>query len=233
MLPQIQALLVLQDRDQRLLAVEKDLAKIPDDEKRASTHLSDDQRAVETAKAAVMANEVAIKSVELDIQTRRQTVVRLKNQQFETRKNEEFSALGHEVTRYEAQVDELETRELELMEKADGLKVVLKAAEAALALTQRGVDQELSELRERAANRRAEAAEVLAKRKELAAAIDDSLLSLYDRLMKAKAGQAVVAVTQGQCAGCHMRLIPSTLIKVQAAQEITQCENCGRILFEL
>lgn len=232
MLPEIEALLVLQDRDQRLIALEKDLVKIPQDQKRAETHLSDDQAAVESAKAAARANEVAIKTVELDIQTRRQTITRLKNQQFETRKNEEFQALGHEVTRYEAQVDELETRELELMEKADVLNARLAEAEAALSVTRKGVDEEIADLEKRAGHRREEQTEVRAKRKELAAGIEDGLLSLYERLMKAKGGIAIVPISAGQCTGCHMRLIPSTLIKAQSAREIAQCENCGRILYE-
>lgn len=232
MLPEIQQLLVLQDRDQRLISLQKDLVKIPADEKRAAGRLDDDKRAVEAAKAAVMANEVAIKNVELDIQTRKQTVARLKNQQFETRKNEEFQALGHEVTRYEGQVDELETRELELMENADALRAKLKEAEAALAVTQRLVDEEIRDLRERAANRQAEAQAVQAERATLAAAVDSSLLSLYERLLKTKNGQAIVPISQGQCSGCHMRVIASTLIKVQAGREVAQCENCGRILFE-
>ena len=73
--------------------------------------------------------------------------------------------------------------------------------------------------------------EVITERKSLSTGIDEDLVSLYDRLMKSKGGDAVVSSGSGQCGGCHMKLIPSTMISVQAAKEVTQCENCGRILY--
>ena len=35
----------------------------------------------------------------------------------------------------------------------------------------------------------------------------------------------------GRCGGCHMKLVASTVIKVQGGKEIAQCEDCGRILY--
>ena len=134
MLPSIQALLVLQDRDRRLRSLAEDLAKIPKDETRAKDRLAGDTAAVAKAKEALQANEIEIKKVELDVGTRKTTIVRLKTQQFETRKNDEFTALGNEIVRYENEVDGLETKELELMERADALRATLTEAEAALDL---------------------------------------------------------------------------------------------------
>ena len=94
MLPSIQALLVLQDRDRRLRSLAEDLAKIPKDETRAKDRLAGDTAAVAKAKEALQANEIEIKKVELDVGTRKTTIVRLKTQQFETRKNDEFTALA-------------------------------------------------------------------------------------------------------------------------------------------
>ena len=74
-------------------------------------------------------------------------------------------------------------------------------------------------------------AEVKAERSKLAEALDEDLLSLYDRLLKSKGGDAVVSADNSQCSGCHMKLVPATMINVQAEKEVTQCENCGRILY--
>jgi predicted nucleic acid-binding Zn-ribbon protein len=149
MLPSIEALLVLQDRDRRLRTLADDLAKIPKDEARAKDKLAGDTEAVRKAKEAMMANEVEIKKVEMDTGTRRTTILRLKTQQFETRKNDEFQALGHEIVRYEKDIDGLETKELELMEKADALRTALSQAEAALAHTRKLIDEDLATLAER------------------------------------------------------------------------------------
>ena len=77
---------------------------------RAKSRLADDETAVANALAAVREVELKIKNLELDAQTRRNSIERLKQQQFETRKNEEFQALGHEVTRYEKEVRSLEDK---------------------------------------------------------------------------------------------------------------------------
>ncbi len=231
MLPQIETLLVLQERDRRLKSLTEEAARLPRDEARAKERLDGDTRAVEQARQAVMANEMEIKKVELDVATRRTTIQRLKQQQFETRKNDEFQALGNEVKRYEVEVDGFETRELELMEHGDGLKAKLAEAEAALARTRKLVDEDLAALAERRKRLEEEMAEARTLRSEQAARVPEDILPLYDRLLKIKNGIAVVPVSGGQCGGCHMKLVASTMVKVQSAAEIIQCENCGRILY--
>lgn len=231
MLDSIRDLLVLQDRDRRLLALAKDLERLPQEEARAKTKLAGDQAAVAKATDDLRANELAVKKVELDAGTRRNTIQRLKVQQFETRKNDEFAALGLEVKRYEAELDGLETRELELMEESDRFRTLLNDAEAALTKTQEIVNQDLASIAERKKNLLAQTAELRAEREKLAAAADSSVLPLYERLLKSKGGVAIAPLHEGRCGGCHMKLVASTVIKVQGGKEIAQCEDCGRILY--
>ena len=230
MLPEIESLLVLQDRDQRIRSLEEDMKRIPSSKEQAKERLANDIALVANAKKAVQDNEVAIKNLELDIGTRKNTLDRLKVQQYETKKNEEFTALENEIGRYNEQVDELETQELELMEKADNLRIGHKKAEDALAITQSMVDEEIAQLDQRAKEVSAQHEEVSAVRTKLAANVNEELLSLYDRLIVSKGGDAIVSAEKSQCHGCHMKVVPATMIKVQAEKEVAQCENCGRIL---
>lgn len=231
MQPLLKDLLILQECDQKLLNINRDLEKIPRDEAHAKGLLSGDQALLAKAMDALKQCEVATKKIELDIGTRRNTITRLKQQQFETRKNEEFTALGNEVIRYEKEIDLLETKELEFMEQADGLRNKVKEAEAQLARSQALVNEDLAALKAKGAQLLARRGEGLDKRKALASSIDPDVLPLYERLMKTKNGSAVVQVVNGLCSGCHMKLVPTTVVKVLAAVELTQCENCGRILY--
>ncbi|MGC4016089.1 MAG: C4-type zinc ribbon domain-containing protein [Luteolibacter sp.] len=231
MLDEIRDLLVLQDRDKRLQAILKDLEKLPQEESRAKSKLSGDQAAVDKATEALRNSELEVKKIELDAETRRTTIKRLKLQQFETRKNDEFQALGHEVIRYEKELDGFETRELELMEETDGLRAKLAEANAALAKTRGLVDEDLASVAERKRNLLATQAEVKAERDKLAAAAPANILPLYERLLKTKGGIAISPMHEGRCGGCHMKLIAGTVIKVQAEKEVAQCEDCGRILY--
>jgi uncharacterized protein len=231
MLDEVRALLILQDRDRRLLALAKDLERLPQDEARAKTKLAGDEAAVKGAHDSLIDCELRLKRLELDAGTRTTTIQRLKIQQFETRKNEEYQALGHEITRYEKEADALETRELELMEEIDGQRAALKAAEAALARTRAQVDEDLAAIARRRERMEAERAEITVDRDQLAAGIPESVLPLYSRLMKTKDGMAIAPMHDGKCGGCHMKLIASTVVAVQNASEMIRCEDCGRILY--
>jgi predicted nucleic acid-binding Zn-ribbon protein len=228
---EVRALLILQDRDRRLLALAKDLAKLPQDEAKAKAKLAGDQGAVTKAHQALLDCELRVKKIELDAETRRTTIKRLKLQQFETRKNEEFVALGHEITRYEKDLDDFETKELEAMDEVDGFRSAHKAAEAALTHTAKLVEEDLATVKQRHQRMEADRVEVLADREKLLANAPESAIPLYNRLMKTKDGLAIAPMRDGKCEGCHMKLIASTIMKVQSAREIAQCEDCGRILY--
>lgn len=231
MLQAITQLLQLQERDQRIRQFQKELKDIPKHEAMAKTQLAGDQQAVEMATHKVKEIEVKIKSIELDIQTRQNTIKRLGDQQFETRKNDEFQALGHEIERYKAEVTKLEDAELEQMEALEAAKDLLKQAQARLAQTQGRVNEELQQLAARAEGIRKRLADTEAERKELAAPIDPGALGLYNRLFSKKPDAAVAPLGGGICGGCHMKVVLGTIQQVKTAEAITQCDSCGRILY--
>jgi predicted nucleic acid-binding Zn-ribbon protein len=172
-----------------------------------------------------------VKKIELDAETRRTTIKRLKLQQFETRKNEEFVALGHEIVRYENDLDLFETKELEAMEEVDGFRAANKAAEAARENTRKLVAEDLASIAERHDRVKTTRQEVTADREKAVLNVPETLVPLYNRLMKSKDGLAIAPLHDGKCQGCHMKVIASTVMKATSGKEITQCEDCGRILY--
>ncbi len=233
MLPELEKLLVLHNRDSRRYALQAELIQLPKDEARVQNHLRTDLATVASVKEKIQANAMEIKTVDLDIGTRKNTLERLKTQQFETKKNEEFKALESEVERYNDQVDELETSQLELMEVADELNEQLEKAQDALSKTQALVDEELAGFQKKRENCETEIKELEAERDELSTDISGPTLTLYNRLLDSKKGEAMAEAKSGACGGCHMKLVPATLSKLRAHKEIAQCENCSRMLYEV
>ncbi|MDB6132353.1 MAG: putative zinc ribbon domain protein [Verrucomicrobiales bacterium] len=230
MLPEIEQLLILQDKDQHLRRLRAEIQKMPADAENAKGRLASITAAVASAKEEVTQNEIAIRSLELQIQTRRDTIVRLKTQQFETRKNDEFAALAHEVKRYEGDVSKLEDSEMELMEKGEILKAGLKEAQARLATTEADVKEELGKIKERYLNVKARIKEFETIRAGLAAKVDEDLLAGYDRILAGK-GEVIAELNGHVCAGCHMRVTAATFNDARAERVITHCPNCGRIVY--
>ena len=231
MLPEITKLLKLQERDQRIRQLQKELKDIPKHEAQARTQLAGDQASLEAAAQKVKESEVRIKGLELDIQTRQTTIKRLHDQQFETRKNDEFQALGHEIKRYENEVRGIEDKELEEMEQLEAAKAVLKAAQAKLAETQAHVNDDLKALAERADGVKRRLGELETERKEAAAPVEPEALDLYQRIFAKKPDAAVVPLENGICGGCHMKVVMGTIQEVRASGRIVQCDSCARILY--
>lgn len=231
MLPDITKLIQLQERDQRIHGLQKDLKGIPNLQARAKMQLAGDQAAVEAASLGVKETEVKIKSIQLDVQTRQTSIKRMQDQQFETRKNDEFAALGHEIKRYQEEVTKLEDGELEQMEALEAAKEKLKEAQAKLAETQARVNEELKSLDERAAGVNKRLADLQAERATLAEPIDPDALDLYNRIFAKKGDAAVVPMEHAMCGGCHMKVVVGVIQSLKQDESLTQCESCGRILY--
>ncbi len=231
MLPAITKLIQLQERDQRIRALQKDLKDVPTQQARAKMQLAGDQAAVEAANLAMKEVEVKIKSIQLDVQTRQLSIKRLQDQQFETRKNDEFAALGHEIKRYQADVTKLEDGELEQMEALETAKAKLKDAQAKLAETQKRVNEELKNLEERAVGVKKRLEDLNAERATLAEPIDPDALDLYNRIFIKKGDCAIVPMENAMCGGCHMKVVVGVIQSLKQSVSLTQCEACGRILY--
>lgn len=231
MLPELEQLLVLQDKDQHIRRLKLDLKRLPADQERAKGKLASDTEAVRLAKERVMQNEVAMKNLELQIQTRKDTITKLKVQQYETRKNDEFAALGNEVVRYGNEVTKLEDEEIALMEKAETLKAELAEAQKALAATQSLVDEEMSKIAERQKQVTGQLAEFNQIRAGLAAKVDPDLLEKFDRIFNHRGDAAVVELNGTVCRGCNMKVTPACVGAAKAEKSLVTCSNCGRLVY--
>src|ERR1035441_7067059 len=118
----IEKLLILQDRDRRILQEQGELSRIEPERQMLKAKAANAQAELENAKLRVKQIESARKDLELEVEVKKQMIVRYANQQFQTRKNEEYRALAHEIDTCKAAIFEIENREIELMEQAEAAK---------------------------------------------------------------------------------------------------------------
>jgi uncharacterized protein len=230
MLPELERLLVIQDRDRKIRTLKQEQKNAPIERRQCDERLAAATAQLNAMKQRAKDLEVERKKLELDANIRRETVARLKTQQFQTKKNEEFQALANEVKRYEAEVVSIEDRELELMEQAEKLKGEVTASEAEYAKATSQIELQRTTLDEKLATIGGQLKEVEADRAALAAEVDEDLLDRYARIFANK-GEAIVPLEHEVCMGCHMKLTTQTLHHAKAGREIVHCEQCGRILY--
>ncbi len=231
MLETIEKLLILQDRDQRIRREEGELARIEPERQMLRAKAAKAQTDLENAKLRVKQIESARKELELEVEEKKQLIARYANQQFQTRKNEEYRALAHEIEMCKDAIFKIEDREIELMEQGEAAqKEVLRATQAATD-ARKLVDEQVAQLDAREGNLKKELAEFKANREALASAVDEGARARYERLARSKGENVVVGIPHGVCGGCHMRIPPQLLVTCQAEKELVACSNCGRILY--
>jgi len=162
---------------------------------------------------------------------KKEAIERYSLQQFQTRKNEEYRALAHEIDTCKQEIVKLEDRQLDCMEEAEKVqREAVQAAQAAATL-KRDVEDQLGKLEVRDRNLSQQLAELESDRDKLADAVEMSALARYERLMKHRGENVIVGVDHGVCGGCHMKLPTQIVVTCRGESELVACPNCGRVLY--
>lgn len=233
MSPEIETLLVLQDRDQKIRTLRLEQKNLPRDLQGIADKLAAAKARLEAAHQRARQNEVERRRLEGEVGTRQTAIGRFKTQQQATRKNEEFTALIKEIAHAEEGIRDLEDRELELMEAAETLLREVKAEEAEFVRTEALLVKQSADLRARGEGLGERLAALEGDRGGMAGKVSAGTLSLYDRLFLKKGDAAVVALEHEVCSGCHMKAPAQIVAHVRAGQTLSQCPNCGRILYRI
>ncbi|MBI3850329.1 MAG: hypothetical protein HY298_08585 [Verrucomicrobia bacterium] len=231
MLETIEKLLILQNRDLKIIRLKNELARLEPERQSLNARAASAQSGLEAAKLRGKLIDTERKKLELEVDARKQLIEKYSLQQFQTKKNDEFKALAHEIEMCRKDITKLEDQQLDLMEQGEAAQNGVTAASQKGNETKKLVDAQIIALSAREESLRKELAEVESGRAELVAAIDDIARARYERLLKHRGENVVVGVQHGVCGGCHMKLPAQVLVSCQAEQEIVTCINCGRILY--
>lgn len=231
MLEVIEKLLILQDRDRKILRTKDELAHIEPERQEFKRKLDSTQTKLEAAKLRVKQIESERKKLELDVDAKNQQIDRYSTQQLQTKKNEEYKALAHEIEMAKEVIFKLENQQLDLMEQGETAQKEVNTQQGLANEARKLVEGKLTELGTREQVLKKELAELEANRTTVAGAVDDSTRTRYERLLKTKGSNVIVGVNHHSCGGCHMQLSRATVVACQADQEIVTCTSCGRILY--
>jgi uncharacterized protein len=230
MMQVIKNLLALQERDRRLVRLREELSRIPPERQALTAQASQIQTRLEEFRLRGKQIEADRKELELEVEAHKQAIEKYSLQQYQTRKNEEYRALTHEIETCKGAISQLEDRILELMEQADQVQKQIQASAKESQAVRQFVEGKLGELAQREKELQDELAALEVGRAELAQAVDESSRYRYERMLKNKTN-VVVGIQRGVCGGCHMTLQRQVVVSCQADHEVISCPNCGRILY--
>lgn len=232
MLAEIEQLLVIQDHDTNIKALQNELQTLPYERNRLEQLIQDRTAALERTRLHAKEIEVHRKKLELDASARREQIAKYKTQQYQTRKNDEFQALGNEIGRLDREINQIEDQEIDLMEQAETAAREIQSADSNFKTEQAQVQQQLGALKQKdeILTKRLEETKV-ARQKAAAAVTDRELFGRYERIFQSKGGNAVVPIEHEVCMGCHMKNTTTNVHRAKLAREVVYCDHCGRMLY--
>lgn len=233
MLKSIENLLVLQDWDRKLTQHQNELKSLGPHRiylKQKLAGAESDFKQAHDQLNTLLSNQ---KQLELETESQEERIKKYANQQLQTKKNEEYQALEHEMAHCREHIGKLEEKILEIMDAIESGQTDLEAKKAEFEKLKDSIHHEIQDVDKKEQYLKTTISDYTAKRDLQRQSADEAALSLYERLSIKKSGTVLVGIERGVCGGCHMKLTTQAVVTAQGNNEISTCPNCGRILYYL
>ena len=192
----------------------------------------------ESIKHSLQSNKNRLKELEVELHKKEVSISQLdgkveslKDQLFLVTNNKQYDALMREIDHLKDKKSNFENETIELLEEKEKLTQDVESMESDLT----GLSDDLSKRRlklETAISQSADEKSILEKEKQARIdKIDLNIMSVYDKVMDARGGLAVVPIVGSGCGGCGAHIPPQTLTEVRANTGIHRCDICGRFLY--
>jgi hypothetical protein len=231
--PTIELLLILQDRDMRRLSIEAQQKAVPREIAAVEQRIAAEKAAIDAAKGELRELESKKKLLETEIGSAEELRAKYRTQQLAVKKNDEYQALGNEIDHAQAQIDELEGRELETLYAIDEARKRFAAAEATLKQNIVGHEARIRSLQEKGVSLAEEHKAAVAAVAQARVPMPRAAVEAYD-VAAGRRMPAVVPIRGGKCGGCHLKVsseVESAVRGKTSNSEFTHCDQCGQLVY--
>ena len=227
---ELQALWALRELDERLITLQAALARFPAQRETIDRRLAGERDRLETIKRELGDYQLRRRAIEKDIEALAVEERKFQNQLPLVKKNEEYTALLHEIAGAKQKRSDRETDVLTLMEEEERRQGEKPGLEKALATLEAESDARLAALGREEQEERDRAAAVEAERAALVARLPAGSRTRYERIRSSREGRAVVPIQKGACGGCYRGQPPQILQEARRGDRLLTCDGCGRLL---
>lgn len=229
--PDLEALLVLQERDKDVAAVKKALDALRPEEEALDEELGAATKGLEEAERGELSAETRKAELEARIAGYKRMQEQRRQQLDYVRGAKEASALMAELDLARSVLVKEETEYLRsgdaIVEAQKKTKEAIKAHEAVVA-KQTEARAAIGAKREEMAGRLEAAA---AARAAATREVKAPLLARYERIRRGRAPAALFPLQQEACGHCHTAVPIQRRVLIQQGQSIEGCEVCGVLLY--
>ena len=230
MTEEILVLWTLRELDERLVVLLVALKRFPAQRAAVEKRLAGDRAHLETLKKELADFRLKRSLIEKDIEALTAEERKYQGQLPLVKKNEEYTALLHEIAGAKKKRSERETDVLMLMDEEEKRAAEKPVLEKSIAALEAEGAARLAAIVSEEQAERGKVAAIEAERAALSARLPSATRSRYERIRTSKDGRAVVPIQKGACGGCYRGQPPQMLQEARRGDRILICDGCGRML---
>ena len=226
----ITRLVELQDIDSQLEDLNSllgDLPKMVDELNEKENSLKDRVEADKVTLKEINLSSSKSEKVNSDIQEK---INKLTDQLFLVTNNKQYDALTNEIEHLKEQKKENEELLISNLEEKETLEKNINENEASLKELKTDLDVRRNKLDEALSETADEKAALENSRKKQVTEIDDNTMQVYNKVISARSGIAVVPLSGNSCGGCGAAL-PLQMVSEIRAGDLHNCQSCGRFVY--
>ncbi len=230
--PQIEKLLIVQDRDTSLQKIEQELTRIPKERALIESKIAAEEANVEAARQTLKEKEVQRSELDTEVQAKEAAVAKFRTQQLEIKKNDEYRAMTQQIEQTEAEIGTLEEQEIELMLEIDTVTEQFEADKAEIEVRIQEQRRHIDLLAEKEQNLKASIDDAKAALAASREGVEETYMEHYDRVRKlVKRAPYVAQVKSHVCGRCHLRVSNEVSRDALNAGEPHFCDQCACIVY--
>jgi predicted nucleic acid-binding Zn-ribbon protein len=230
--PEFKKLLLLHSRDRREKKMLDELNNIPAEIARTEEKILVENQSIELAMEEWKSLEAKNNSLESEILSISEQINRQKNRQLEVKKNEEYQALENEIISLKTKESEKEDEQIEVLVKIDDARETARVAEDKIAKRVVQLEVQKKGLIERESEVNHELTVLKGEIQTSRSEVEEEALRIYDRIKKVVSRPPYLApLTDQKCSGCNLRVSNDVVSSALVEQKLTQCDQCGRIVY--
>ena len=231
MLDQLRLLAELQQLDSRMRALEIEKQELPKQLQTFQQACDEVRDELEGAQSEIEEAERLRRTLERDIDTDNDRLIKAQNRLHEVKTNKEYSAALAEIDAGKERIRTLEDRVLELMEGAETKREAAQRCEQRLQEVSRELAVQEQHVGESQGALESDIASRESERAELVTHIQADVYTAYQNAVRRTGGVAVVDVMPDEtCGGCYLRIRPQLISEVRKQEGVVSCPHCKRIL---
>ncbi len=224
-------ILTLQQYDMRMRDLETKYRSIPQERTRLREELQAAADVVKTAREELLKQETAYKKLEAAIAELNDKNRKTQTQSAMVKKNAEYQAMMADIEATRGKISDLETEEIERIDRIDAAKKRLAEAEREYVAAERQTKEELADFDGLVETIKEEVLKIKADKKNFVKVVELNVLNAYRNILEKDKGRPVVPITNGSCAHCLLKVTPQLSNQAKKG-ELVFCDNCSHILYD-